>query len=139
MHENACKGLHEGTGRFFKNVDLERQSPLDVFLRDKTIFDFFFFFFFFLTEWRGATFATPVHVHRKCHVSMYFLGKVAPHFLPREKISYFRKKNSIFPDNTRKLICWRSPFSKGHLFRNFEEIFLRIFLRKIIFRFPSKV
>ena len=90
MHENACKGLHEGTGRFFKNVDLERQSPLDIFLRDKTIFNFFFFFF--LTEWRGATFATPVHVHRKCHVSMHFLGKVVPSFPAQGKNIIFSEK-----------------------------------------------
>ena len=136
MHENACKGLHEGTGRFFKNVDLERQSPLDVFLRDKTIFNFFFFF------WQSGVAPRLQHPYM-CTENVMFpcisWERSSLHFLPREKISYFRKKNSIFPDNTRKLICWRSPFSKGHLFRNFEEIFLRIFLRKIIFRFPFKV
>ena len=45
MHENACKGLHESTGNcwgFFWDVNLERQLPLGVFLRDKIIFDFFF-------------------------------------------------------------------------------------------------
>ena len=44
MHENACKGLHESTENCwssFQNVNLERQSPLGVFLRDKTVFNFF--------------------------------------------------------------------------------------------------
>ena len=45
MHENACKGLHESTEdcwSFFQDVNLERQSLFGIFLRDKTIFDFFF-------------------------------------------------------------------------------------------------
>ena len=44
MHENACKGLHESTENCwssFQDVNLERQSRLGVFLRDKTIFEFF--------------------------------------------------------------------------------------------------
>ena len=55
------------------------------------------------------------------HVSMYFLRKTVFHFLPRETISCFREKNTIFPDNTRKIMCRRSPFWKDHLFRRFEE------------------
>ena len=149
MHENARKGLHESTQNcwsFFQDVNLERQSPLGVFLRDRTIFDFIF------TERRGATFVTPVRVHKKCDISMYFLGKAASHFLhflgkaashflPREKISCFRGKSTIFPDKTIKIKCQRGPFWKDHLFRKFEEniIFPCIFLRKIIFHFPSKV
>ena len=137
MHENACKGLHESTENCwssFQDVNLERQSPLGVFLRDKTIFDFFD---------RGAW----CHVcnaracTQKCHISMYFLRKATSHFLPREKISCFREKNTIFPDNTRKIMCRRGPFWKDHLFRKFEEniIFQCIFLKKIIFHFSSKV
>ena len=44
MHENACKGLHESTENCwssFWDVNLERQSRLGVFLRDKIIFGFF--------------------------------------------------------------------------------------------------
>ena len=92
MHENACKSLHEGTEiccSFSWDVNLQHQSPLGVFLRDKTIFDFF------LTEGRGATFVTPIRVHRKCHISMYFLRKAASHFLPKEKIC-FREKIPSF-------------------------------------------
>ena len=47
VHEDACKGLHENTENCwgsFQGDDLEWQSPLGVFLRDKIIFDFF---------WRG--------------------------------------------------------------------------------------
>ena len=67
---------------------------------------------FFLAEECGTTFVTPVRVHRKYHISMYFLRKVISHFLPKEKISCFReKKNAIFPDNTRKIMSQR-PFLK---------------------------
>ena len=136
MHENACKGLHESTENCwssFQDVNLERQSPLGVFLRDKTIFDFFD---------RGA-WCHVCNAHactQKCHISMYFLRKATSHFLPREKISCFWEKNTIFPDNTRKIMCRRGPFWKYHLFRKFEEniIFPCIFLRKIIFHFPSR-
>ena len=96
---------------------------------------------FFLAEVRDTTSAIPVRVHRKYHISMYFLRKVISHFLPNEKISCFREKNTVFPDNTRKIMSQRGPFWKDHLFRKFEEniIFPCIFLRKIIFHFPSKV
>ena len=33
----------------------------------------------------------------------------------------FLGKNTIFPDNTRKIMCRRGPFWKDHLFRKFEE------------------
>ena len=138
MHENACKGLHESTEdcwSFFQDVNLERQSLFGIFLRDKTIFDFF------LTEGLGATFIRHARVHRKCYISMQFLGKAASRFLPREKISCFRENNTVLPDNTRKIMCRCSPFWKDHLFRKFEEniIFPCTSLRKIIFHFPSKL
>ena len=37
------------------------------------------------------------------HISMYFLKKIIFHFLSKGKISYFPEKNTIFPDNTRKI------------------------------------
>ena len=55
------------------------------------------------------------------HVSMYFLRKTVFHLLPREKISCFRGKNTIFPDNTRKIMCRCGLFWKDHLFRMFVE------------------
>ena len=55
------------------------------------------------------------------HVSMYFLRETVFHFLPREKKSCFREKNTIFPDNTGKIMCRRRTFWKDHLFRKFEE------------------
>ena len=95
MQENACKGLDESTKNCWsslQDVDLERQSPLSVFLRDKTIFDFFFF----LTKGHGATFLAPVRVHRKCHIYMYFLRRAASRLMPREKILCFREKIPSF-------------------------------------------
>ena len=71
---------------------------------------------------------------------MYFFRKIIFHFPSKEKISYFPEKNTIFPDNTRKILFQRSVFWKDHLFGSFEEniIFPCIFLRKIIFCFLSK-
>ena len=57
----------------------------------------------------------------KRHVSMYLLGKAVFHFLPDEKRSCFREKNTIFPDNTKKIMCRRGPFWKDHLFGRPEE------------------
>ena len=55
------------------------------------------------------------------HVSMYFLRKAVFRFLPREKRSCFWEKNTIFPDNTRKIMCRRGTFWKDHIFRRLEE------------------
>ena len=66
---------------------------------------------------------------------MYLLRKIIIHFL-----SMFFGKNTIFPDNKRNIIFQRDYFWKDHIFGAFEEniIFPFIFLRKIIFHFPSK-
>ena len=97
----------------------------------------------FLTEGHGDTFVTPVRVHRKFHISMYFLKKVASHFPPKEKISCFREKNTIFPDNARKIMPQRNHFWKDHLFRAFEGniIFSCIFWERssFIFRLRGKI
>ena len=91
-------------GAFSQDVNLERQSPLGVFLRDKTILDFF------LAGGRDTRFVTPIRVHRKYHISMYFLREVIAGFLAKGKISFFREKNTIFQDNTRKIMSRRGPF-----------------------------
>ena len=55
------------------------------------------------------------------HVSMYSLGRAVFHFLPDEKRSCFREKNTIFPDSTRKIMCRHGPLWKDNLFRGSEE------------------
>ena len=52
---------------------------------------------------------------------MYFLRKIIFRFPPKEKISYFPQKNTIFPDNTRKTLFQRNFFWKDRLFGTFEE------------------
>ena len=45
IYENVCKGLHEGTEGYwssFGGIDLECQSPLGAFLRNRIVFNFFF-------------------------------------------------------------------------------------------------
>ena len=77
------------------------------------------------------------------HVSMYFLRRAIFHFLLREKRSRFREKNTIFPDNTRKIMFRRGIFWKDRIFRKFEEniIFPCIFKERssFIFRLTCKV
>ena len=55
----------------------------------------------------------------------------------------FLGKNTIFPDNTRKIMCWCGPFWKDHLFRGTEEniIFPCIFKERssFIFRLRCKI
>ena len=68
------------------------------------------------------------------HVSMYFLRRTIFHFLPREKRSCFQGKNTIFPDNTRKIMYRRGPFWKDHLSEKLKKIsYFRVFFKKLIF------
>ena len=69
------------------------------------------------------------------HVSIYFLGKTVFRFLPDEKRSCSLKKNTIFPDNIRKITCQHGPFWKDHLFGGPEENirFPCIFLERSFF------
>ena len=91
-----------------------------------------------ISFWQG----TCNILNRKYHVPVYFLRNVISLSLiyrPGKKYHVYRKKNTTFPDSTRKIISQRDPFWKDHLFRTFEEniIFPCIFFRKIIFHFPS--
>ena len=74
---------------------------------------------------------------------MYFLKKITPRFPPKEKMSCFGEKNTIFPDNTRKIMSRHGPPWKDHLFRAFEEtiIFPCIFWERssFIFRLRGKI
>ena len=122
MHENACKFLHESTKNCWSS---SQDVNLGVFLRGKTILDFF------LTECRNATFVRPARVHRKCHISMYFLRKAAAsHFLPREKISRLLEKNTIIPDNI-KIMYRCGLFGKTIFSESLKKIsYFRVFFKK---------
>ena len=64
----------------------------------------------------------PVFLRWAMHyVSIYFPRKAVFHYLPRRKRSCFREKNTIFPENTRKIMCRGGSFWKGHLFRRPQE------------------
>ena len=124
MHENACKGTHESAENccsFLQDVNLERQHLQVYFCRIRSSL-----IFFDRGAWRHVCNTRTCtqkmsYFHVFSCISMYFLRRTASHFLPREKISCFREKNTIFPDNTRKIMCQRGPFLKDHLFRRFEE------------------
>ena len=80
----------------------------------------------------NVIFVIFIHIYRKYHISMYFLRKTIFHFPSKEKISHFPEKNTIFPDNIRKIIFQRDFFWKDHLFGAFEEniIFPCIFFER---------
>ena len=120
IYENAYKGLHkskENHWNTFQNVNLECQSPLSVFSREKVVFDFF---------WQKSKiiFVTFIHVYRKYHISVYFLRNIILHFPSKEIISYFRVKKKN-PFNTRKIIFQWDIFGK--------TIFQNIWKKKIWF------
>ena len=126
MHENACKSLHEGTEiccSFSWDVNLQHQSPLGVFLRDKTIFDFFFD----RGVWRHVCF----HVSpRKGHLSLSSRGKNI----------MFSGKNTIFPDNTRKMLCQGGPFGKAIFSESLKKIsYFRLFFERDHLSFSVQV
>ena len=64
-------------------------------------------------------------------------------FRPEKNIMFSGKKNTFFPDNTRKIVCRRDPSWKDHLFRKFEGniIFPCIFEERpsFIFRLRCKI
>ena len=82
---------------------------------------------------------TPVNLIFPC----IFWKRLPPRFPPKEKISCFWEKSTIFPDNARKIMSQRNPFWKDHLFRTFEEniIFPCIFWERssFIFRPSGKI
>ena len=89
----------------------------------------------------NATPVTPTHIYRKYNISMRFLIKIIfSHFLPKEKIYFLEKRNTIFPDITKNIVFRREFFWKDHLFRTFEEniIFPGIFFEKDHLSFSVK-
>ena len=76
---------------------------------------------------------------RKISYLLVFPEKSHPQLPVQGKNIMFSGKNTIFWDNTIKIISQRGPFWKDHLFRTFEGniIFPCIFLRKIIFHFQG--
>ena len=104
-------------------VNLKCQSPLNVFFLEKIIFDFFL-------QKGNIIFVTFIHTYRKYHIFMYFLRKSIFYFPPKWKI-YFREKNTIFPDNTRKIVFQCDFFGKT-IFQNIWEKEIRFLCSDII-------
>ena len=97
----------------------------------------------------GAAFVTPIRVHRKYNISIYFLRKIISHFPLKEKISFFREKipsfqiiqerswpSAIFLKRPSFQDVWKLLL-KDHLLRTFEEniIFLVFFWERSSFIF----
>ena len=71
----------------------------------------------------------------------YFLRKFIPYFLSNEKISCFREKNTIFPDNTRKIMSQRGPFKNTFFSEDLKKIsyFLVFFWKRSSFIFRLRL
>ena len=64
----------------------------------------------------------PYNIYRKYHISTRFLIKIIFHFPPKEKISYFlEKRNTIFPDITKKIVFRREFFGKAIFSENLKK------------------
>ena len=107
-------------------------SPLSVFFRDKVIF-------VFSAEWWYRTRNIYIYIYRKYHISMYFSIKITFHFPSKYKLIFSGKRKYHLFRYYKKYLVQVRVFWKDHLLRRIEEnIFPRIFLRKIIFPFVSK-
>ena len=93
----------------------------------------------FFYQKASVIFVTFMHIHRKQHISMYFMRKIILQFASKEKI-YFREKEILSSQILQKRSCSSTIFWKDHLFRTFEENIISpcMFLRKIKFPFLSK-
>ena len=89
------------------------------------------------TEYTGNTTFT------KYHVSTYFLRKIIFHFPPRKDVIFSRKRNAIFPDDTRKIIFQCDIFGKTIFSEHLKKISnFHIFFRKrssFIFGLKNKI
>ena len=83
---------------------------------------------------RGAWFVTLVRVHRKYHISMYFLRKIIPNVSPKEK-NCFREKKPSLQIIQEKSCPSAALFEKTIFSERLKKIsYFRVLLRgKIIF------
>ena len=130
IYQNACKGLHECTENCwssFQGVDLECQLPLGVFLQDKIIFDLF---------GKGDV----EHIKQKISCFCVFLekGHLSLIFHRGKKYHVFGKtipRSQIVQERSYpSAILFEKTIFSEHLKKIYFHV---IFLRKIIFHFPS--
>ena len=78
----------------------------------------------FFSKEGNVTPPTSTHIYRKYHISMRFLINIIFfHFPPKEKISYFlEKRNTIFPDITKKIMFRREFFGKTIFSEHLKKI-----------------
>ena len=100
-------------------------------------------YFCFLWQKGNIIFVTFIHIRRKYHISMYFLGKTIVHFPSKEKVSYFRKKSPHFSRQYNKYKVSVRFFWKDNLFGAFEKVsyFHVVFWERssFIFRLKNKI
>ena len=87
----------------------------------------------FVCQKGNITFAAFIHIYRKYHISMYFLIKVTFfHFPFKEKIYFLEKRNTIFPDITKKIMFRREFFGKTIFSEHLKKIsYFQVFFWEI--------
>ena len=76
----------------------------------------------FFSQEGNVTPLTPIHLYTKYHISTCFFDKDF-YFSPKEKISYFlEKRNTIFPDITKKIMFRRKFFGKTIFWEHLKKI-----------------
>ena len=72
---------------------------------------------------QGGTSLRPTYIYRKYHISTRFLIKIIFfHFPPKGKIYFLEKKNTIFPDITKKIMFRRQFFGKTIFSEHLKKI-----------------
>ena len=76
-------------------------------------------------------FITFIHIYRKYHISMifflFFLRKIIFHCPCKEKIYFWEKRNTIFPDITKKVIFQGNFFGKTIFSENLKKTYFHAF------------
>ena len=85
---------------------------------------------FFLQK-GNIIFVTFIHIYKKYHISMYLLGKIIFHFPPKEKISCFLEKNTIYPDIHERSYSSATFFGKTTFLGHLKKIsYFHVFFEK---------
>ena len=102
---------------------MPEMSPLGAFFRG---------IFVFFSQEGNVTPVTPTHIYRKYHISTRFLIKIIFYFPPKEKICFLEKRNTVFPDITKKIMFRREFFGKT-IFSQHLKNFLKISYFQVFF------
>ena len=98
------------------------------------------FFFFDKGAWRHVS-STRTCTQKMSYLHVFpEMGRFSPY--AQGKNIMFSGKNTIFPDNTRKIMRWRGPFGKTIFSESLKKIYFRVFFKErsaFIFHLRCKI